>query len=139
MSDMISSGAAWLNTQLKAFAATTLTYRRGGDTVDIAMTIGGPKNPLLSLLGSQPGVLDLIQQNPENAVRSFQFDAADLRFEYGQVTPEAGDEILETIGGVVCVFEVMPPMTGQLAWDWIGPFRQEGARYMVHTQLTGTE
>ena len=137
--DLISKGAAWLNTKLAAYASTLLMYRRGEASIDIAMTIGGPKSPLFSLLGSVPGTLDLIQQNPENAVRSFAFDAADLDFGEGPVMPETGDQVLETIGGVVCVFEVMPPTTGQLAWDWIGPFRQDGARFLVHTQLTGTE
>lgn len=136
---MIESGAAWLNTQLKTNAATVRTYVRGAYSVSIAMTLGGPPNPLFSLLGSVPGSLDLIQNTPENAVRSFAFDAADLVLNGAAVVPEIGDQVIETINGVACVFTVMSPSTGALAWEWQGEFRQAGARYLVHTQLTGVQ
>ncbi len=143
MSDMIADGLGWLNAQLKAKVSQLLTYRRGGisgQTLQIAMTIGGPKNPLYSILGSTPGAIDLLLANPANAIRSFAFDVADLDFGAGPVTPnESGDQILETINGIVCVFAVMPPMSGQLAWDYQTQHRGAGARFIVHTQLTGTE
>jgi hypothetical protein len=139
MADMIAGAHAWLNQQLKANASTNRTYRRGASTCRIAMTDGGPRTPLFSLLGATPGTMDTLQQTPENAVRSFAFDVQDLNFGAGPVTPDTGDEVLETINGAVHVFQVMPPTSGQLAWDWQTEFRGDGARYLVHTQLVGTE
>lgn len=133
-------GHPWLNKNLKANAATLLTYRRGISVKAIAMTIGGPKHPLFSILGSTPNAIDMLLANPENAIRSFVFDAADLDFGAGPVLPEeSGDQVLETINGVICVFNVMPPMTGLLAWDYVNEYRGPGARLIVHTQLTGKE
>lgn len=144
MADVIQTGLAWLNRQLKAHASQLLTYRRGTGigalSARIAMTIGGPKNPLFSILGSTPGAIDLLLANPQNAVRPFSFAAADLDFGSGAVLPaESGDVVLETINGVVCVFAVMPPMNGLLAWEWQQVHRGAEARLLVYTQLTGTE
>ena len=137
--DFATMGMSWLNQEIKGFASTVLTYQRPStsETAQIAMAIGGKQNPLYSLLGSQPGTLDLIQQTPENAVRSFSFDAGDLDFT--TPTPETGDQVLEVINGVSCVFQVMPPVSGKLAWEWQNEFRQSGARYLVHTQLVATQ
>ena len=52
----------------------------------------------------------------------------------GTMIPEA-----TTINGILCVFDVMPPMTGMLAWDYRQQHRGAGARFIVHTQLTGME
>ena len=104
MSDLISQSAAYLNAQLNAYASTPFTYRRRSQgQLQIPMVVGGPKIPMFSLLGSVPGTLDLIQQNPENATRSFEFDASLLDFGVGPVPPEQGDEILEAINGVDAV------------------------------------
>jgi hypothetical protein len=129
----------WFSGTLKDQASRTLTYRRGNDEIEIAMTVGSKPIPQFSVLGSTPGALDPTQADPQNAVRSFSFDATDLNFGAGLVTPEEGDEILETIDGVVCVFRCMPPSTGQLAWGYRGQHRGPGARYIVHTQLVDTE
>lgn len=143
MRDMIAEGQAWLNEQFEANAALILTYRRGGSggqSLQIPMTIGGEKNPLFSILGSTPGAIDFLLANPQNAIRSFSFDCLKLDFGSGPVTPqESGDQVLETINGIICVFNVMPPMTGLLAWDYQQQHRGAGARFIVHTQLTGTE
>ncbi len=139
MADMIQNGLSWLNSKLKSQVATPLVYRRGNDEVEIRMTIGGKPNPLFSILSSQPGAVDAILDNPANAIRSFVFDAADLDFGEGPVPPDDGDAVIETINGVICVFRLTPPATGQLAWDYVGHGRGSGSRIIVHTQLTGTE
>ncbi len=139
MADMFAAGAAYLNQQMKANGATELTYRRDSQTVAIKMTIGEPKIPLFSVLGSVPGSLDPTQDNPINQVRGFTFEAADLDFGAGAVLPESGDEILETIGGVVNVFTVRNPNNGKLCWERSSDYRGEGARIIVRAELTGTE
>lgn len=139
MSDIIGDAMTWLNGQLKTKAAKQLTYRRGDDTLTIAMTIGGKPNPLFSVLSSQPGAIDALLDNPVNAIRSFVFDSADLDFGDGPVDPDDGDKVLETINGTLCVFTLTPPATGQLPWEYVGQRRGPGSRIVVHTQFTGTE
>lgn len=141
MSDMIGDNLEWFSGQMKVHASKLLVYRRpsAAASVTIAMTIGGPKHPLFSMLGMTPGLQDFSADNPENAVRSFIFACADLAFwNWTPVTPQDGDEVVETINEVNYLFTVMPPGDGKLAWDYVGQHRGPGSRFIVHTQLTWT-
>ncbi len=141
MSDRIAAGLARLNTRIKDRASKTLTIRHpNGLSTEIAMKIGGAPNPLFSLLSSTPGNLDLLQENPANTVRTFSFDADDLDFGEGPIEPLAGMCVTEVINGVANVFTVMDPGGGKLAWGEETEYRDSGIRrYVIHTQLTGTE
>jgi hypothetical protein len=136
VADRIATGVARLNVRLKANAATTLTYRRGEYTVDIAMAIGGKDPAAFSLLGSVPGQLDLQQQNAANAVQSFSFEVADLIINGSATEPADGDEILWPDGSDDRVMTVMLPGDGRLSWDYQDKMR---TRFTVRTQLTDTE
>ncbi len=63
-------------------------------------------------------------------VRSYTITAADLA-----LTPRSGDQIKETIGGVVKIFEVLPIDQGR-CFKWVDGGER---RMLVHTKYVGTE
>lgn len=137
MADMMSDGMTWFNTTIKANATQQLIYRRDGVTIDLDCVIGGPSQPLFSLLGPQPSGRDLGEQDPANLPQAFSFEAADLDFGNGPVYPDENDEILwEDANGDKGVYRVMEPPGGNIAWTWQDKYR---TRFLVFTQLIGTE
>lgn len=95
MPDMLAVGAAWLTSQLKDAAGSTVTYRRGSDEAEITATIGRSEFEAQD----QNGVIE----NWES--RDFLVTAADLPF--GE--PLRGDVIVETAGDLELEYEVAAP------------------------------
>ena len=62
--------------------------------------------------------------------RDYLLSASDL-----SLTPRPGDQIKETIGGVVKLFEVMP-IAARPCWQWTD---SQDRKMLVHTKYAGTE
>ncbi len=86
-------------------------------------------------LTAEVDLYDQRRSGPDGAettsqVRGYTITATDLAF-----TPRVGDQIKETIGGVVKLFEVLPIDDGR-CFKWV----DAGERKMlVHTKYVGTE
>jgi len=98
--DLLDSAASWLAGQLRANAARSVTYRRGGDSVVLSATLGGR---LLSVLDAQGNV------KVERTDCDFVFAAADLVLAGVPTTPQRGDLIDVLYGAVTRRFEVTAP------------------------------
>jgi surface antigen len=118
--DMLGTGMSWLNRQLKANVATTITYRRGAYSVEIQATLGS------SLLRVQDGQG---QTKVERVDRDFLFDAADLVLNGAQVPPDDGDRI-ELDGKS---YEVMP-IGSDPSWRYADA---HSTRVRVHSKYRG--
>jgi len=66
--------------------------------------------------------------------RSFIFDIADYKINGVVVTPASGDQIQETIAGIVHTFEVMP-IGSSPCYEWVGTQKPQ---WKVHTKFVGT-
>lgn len=118
MSDMLSSGAAWLANQLSAGASRSVRYSRGADYGAVLATIG------TSRFESQgtSGVVEMWES------RDFLIKAGSLPF--GE--PLRHDKIVETLNGVDITYEVTSPR-GVPVFHWGDAFRQT---VRVHTIAT---
>ncbi len=118
--DLLKTGSDWLADQLKTHAATTVTYWRGTESVELAATIGRSEWEV----ETADGVVEKIES------RDFLCHAADLALAGAPVTPEPGDLIRETDGAVTRVYEVLAP-AGAPAWRYSDPYRK---LIRVHTK-----
>lgn len=99
MGDLLQQGVDWLDGQRVAHLSRTVTYQRGGESVEIAATLGATSLEVSDEAGA--------------TVRTRQTDfivsAAALVLGGVTVTPQVGDRILLPSGGgeKVLVFEVL--------------------------------
>lgn len=120
MSDLLQTGAAWLQGQLKEHASRTVTYRRGGQSVTLAATLGQ------SVLKLTDGVAAWV----ERTERDYLIAVADLVLGGTAVKPARGDRIEDSTDGRI--YEVMSPK-GE------APFRDDSRRvwWRVRTKDVG--
>ena len=100
---LLDRGAAFLNRMDKIAAGVTITYIRGAARHTITAV---PGNTRFAQSAPEPGGATLI-----HGERDYLIDVADLPF----AEPLETDRIIETIGGIECVFDVARPSTGEPA------------------------
>lgn len=131
--NMIDTALAMVNTVAAASLSSTIVYERNAETITLSAIIDEPKQLDFSILGQVPGLIDMTNANPLDTDQPFNFAAADFVLGDERITPEAGDRITATIGGVEGYYEVMAPMGGGLPWDWLN----NKTRIRVHTKFVG--
>ncbi len=121
MPDLIANGASWLADQRKAHLSKEIDYVTGATTITVLATIGKTEFEVVG----EGGVLERTES------RDFLVATADLTS-----APARGDQIRETVGSTVFVFEVMAPVQSAPPWRWADSQR---TAYRIHTRLVGTE
>jgi hypothetical protein len=119
MTDRLKSGAAWLSQQMRAHAASTVTYTRGPEAVPIDATKGRTT----------------FEQNDASGVLArvdsidFLIDPTTLILAGVETRPQRGDTVTDADGVVYTVY----PANGEDCWRWSG-----GHRYTlrIHTKVT---
>jgi hypothetical protein len=84
MTDLLQTGIDWLDAQRKASLSRLVTYKRGGDSVEIAATLGT----------SEEEVYDESGTSMRAKRTDFLVTAADLILDGYLVTPIPGDRIV---------------------------------------------
>jgi len=98
MTDMIKTGANWLETKRLAHRAVTVTVRRGG----LSFTADATKGMTQLIAATEDNVI--VQEKSED----FTIAVADYDFGWGPVDPEPGDMIYDDSSGSTVVLEVLP-------------------------------
>ena len=126
MSDLIDAASAQLDTWIVDELSRTVTYKRGSDTVEISAAPGRTEFPI----DSETAVLESYES------RDWITKAADLVLDGSTVLPERGDQVRDTQGATVYVYEVMAP-AGQNHYRYADdPYRR---MLRIHTKLVGLE
>ena len=125
MSDLIANGAAWLADQRKAHLSKEIAYVTGATTVTVLASIGKTEFEVVGEGSVGGGVMERFES------RDFLVATADLLN-----APARGDQLRETLGSTVFVFEVMAPVQSAPPWRWADAQR---TAYRIHTRLVGTE
>jgi len=125
VADLLAQGVAWLEAQRKASLATSVTYVRGTDSVELAATVGRSEFEQVD----ESGLIRKIE------TRDYLFAAADLVLGGSQATPQEGDQVLEADGPQTRVYEVMTVGT-EPAWRYSDPYRNT---IRVHTKFVGVQ
>jgi hypothetical protein len=98
VADLLETGLAWLGDQLKQHASRSVTYVRGTDSVVVQATPGKTEFEQADAHG-----LKTISET-----RDYLIQVADLVVAGVQILPERGDQIRDTYGETVHVFEATP-------------------------------
>jgi len=125
MSDMLATGAAWLEAQRTAHAAQTVAYVRGNDSVSVTATIG----KTIFRIDNNYGISE------RHEGRDYLILVADLVIDGVPLDPIPGDKIQETDGVVVYTYEVMAP-GGEPCRRYSDDFK---ITWRIHTKHVGTE
>ena len=125
MSDLIANGAAWLADQRKAHLSKEIAYVTGATTVTVLASIGKTEFEVVGEGSVGGGVMERFES------RDFLVATADLLN-----APARGDQIRETLGSTVFVFEVMAPVQSAPPWRWADAQR---TAYRIHTRLVSKE
>jgi hypothetical protein len=125
MGDLLEQGAAFLDDQRHRHMSRTVVYRRGADEKEVQATIGRTEFEQ----ADEAGLIHRVES------RDFLIRAADLDLGAGPIQPRAGDQVLETVGVQVYVYEVNAP-GGQPPFRFSDPYRRV---MRVHTKFVGTE
>ncbi len=123
--DLLEKSAAWLQDQRTRHLSRTVTYLRGGDSVDLPATIGRTEFEQ----ADEYGVVHRTQS------RDFLVLAADLVLGGAPTLPQAGDRIRESVGDQTFLYEVMAP-AGEPPWRYSDPYRKA---LRIHTKFIGME
>ncbi len=116
-------------------AGELITIRRSTDTCSAYAVIGRPPLPPQSMLGYEPGGLDMAQSSPENTDHVF-FVLTSAYKPTGTVTlPAAGDQVLRTVNSVTSLYELAAPQSGGRAWELI----DDNKRLKLNSKFMGTE
>ncbi|QYU66072.1 hypothetical protein J4558_13785 [Leptolyngbya sp. 15MV] len=125
MTDLLEQGAAFLDDQRHRHMSRTVVYMRGSDAKEMLATIGRTEFEQ----ADDAGLIYRVES------RDFLIRAADLDLGAGPIQPRAGDQVRETVGTQVFVYEVNAP-GGQPPWRFSDPYRRV---MRVHTKFVGTE
>lgn len=85
MTDLLQTGIAWLDAQRKASLSRSVTYKRGGDSLSIAATLGT----------SEEEVYDQAGTSTKARRVDYFVTASDLILDGYLVKPEPGDRIVD--------------------------------------------
>ncbi len=125
MADLLERGSAWLEDQRTRHLTRTVTYERGGKTVDVQATIGRTEF-------EQADEFGVIHKTES---RDYLLLTADLVLEGVQTLPKAGDHVRETDGPATFVYEVMAP-GDEPPFRYSDPYRRT---LRIHTKHVATE
>ncbi|MGD9688368.1 MAG: hypothetical protein AB7K52_04625 [Phycisphaerales bacterium] len=125
MGDLLDRGSAFLDDQRHRHLSRTVLYRRGAEEKEVQATIGKTEFEQ----ADDAGLIHRVES------RDFLIRAADLDLGAGPTLPRAGDQVRETSGTQVFVYEVNAP-GGQPPFRYSDPYRRV---LRVHTKHTGTE
>ena len=125
MGDLLDRGAAFLDDQRHKHMSRTVVYQRGAEAKEVLATIGRTEFEQ----ADDAGLIHRVES------RDFLVRAADLDLGAGPILPRAGDQVRETVGAQVFVYEVNAP-GGQPPFRYSDPYRRV---LRVHTKHIGTE
>lgn len=128
MGDMLDRGAAFLEAQRHQHLTRSVVYRRGTDEKEVQATIGKTEFEQVDDVGGA-GLIHRVES------RDFLVRTAELDLGAGPILPRAGDQVRETVGTSVFVYEVNTP-GGQSPWRYSDPYRRV---LRIHTKHIGTE
>ena len=125
MGDLLDRGAAFLDAQRHQHLSRPVVYRRGTDEKEVQTTIGKTEFEQ----ADDAGLIHRVES------RDFLVRTADMDLGSGLTLPRAGDQVRETVGTAVFVYEVNAP-GGQPPWRYSDPYRRV---LRIHTKHIGTE
>ena len=128
MGDLLDRGAAFLDAQRHQHLSRPVLYRVGGrgtDEKEVQATIGKTEFEQ----ADDAGLIHRVES------RDFLVRTEDLDLGAGPILPRAGDQVRETVGTSVLVYEVNAP-GGQPPWRYSDPYRRT---LRIHTKYIGTE
>ena len=125
MADLLKTASDWLEAKRKAYAASAVTYWRGGSSVQVQATVG----KTVFDVETAAGVVETIES------RDFLILAADLVLGGSVRLPKRGDLIKEMAGSETLVYEVLAP-GGEPPWAYSDPWRKT---LRIHTKHVATE
>ena len=125
MGDMLDRGAAFLDAQRHQHLTKSVVYRRGTDEKEVLATIGKTEFEQ----ADDSGLIHRVES------RDFLVRTADLDVGAGLILPRAGDQVRETVGTSVLVYEVNAP-GGQPPFRYSDPYRRV---LRIHTKHIATE
>jgi hypothetical protein len=123
--DLLDQGSAFLDDQRHRHMSRTVVYRRGAAEKEVQATIGRTEF-------EQADDAGLIHRTES---RDFLIRTVDLDLGSGPVLPRAGDQVRETAGTQVFVYEVNAP-GGQPPFRYSDPYRRV---FRIHTKHIATE
>jgi hypothetical protein len=126
--DLLDRGAAFLDAQRHQHLSRPVVYRRGTDEKEVQTTIGKTEFEQVDDVGGA-GLIHRVES------RDFLVRTAELDLGAGPILPRAGDQVRETVGTSVFVYEVNAP-GGQPPWRYSDPYRRV---LRIHTKHIGTE
>jgi hypothetical protein len=126
--DLLDRGAALLDAQRHQHLSRPVLYRRGTDEKEVRATIGRTEFEQVDDVGGA-GLIHRVES------RDFLVRASELDLGAGPILPRAGDQVRETAGTAVLVYEVNAP-GGQPPWRYSDPYRRA---LRIHTKHIGTE
>ncbi|MCC7060927.1 MAG: hypothetical protein IT508_11925 [Burkholderiaceae bacterium] len=131
MGDLLEQGSAFLDDQRHRHMSRAVVYRRGAQEKEVQATIGRTEFEQADDVGGA----GLIHRTES---RDFLIRTADLDLGTGPTLPRAGDQVRETAGTQVFVYEVNVPggAGGQPPWRYSDPYRRV---LRVHTKHIGME
>ena len=124
MGDLFDRGSAFLDDQRHRHLSRTVLYRRGAEEKEVQATIGKTEFEQ----ADDAGLIHRVES------RDFLIRTADLDLGAGPTLPRAGDQVRETVGTSVFVYEVNAP-GGQPPFRYSDPYRRV---FRVHTKHIGT-
>ena len=125
MGDLLDRGAAFLESQRHQHMTRSVFYRRGTDEKEVQATIGKTEFEQ----ADDAGLIHRVES------RDFLVRTEDLDLGAGPILPRAGDQVRETVGLSVFVYEVNAP-GGQPPFRYSDPYRRV---LRIHTKHIATE
>ncbi|CAG0972692.1 hypothetical protein PHYC_01335 [Phycisphaerales bacterium] len=125
MGDLLDRGSAFLDDQRHKHMSRTVVYQRGAEAKEVLATIGRTEFEQ----ADDAGLIHRVES------RDFLVRAADLDLGAGPILPRAGDQVRETVGTQVFVYEVNAP-GGQPPFRYSDSYRRV---LRIHTKHIGTE
>ena len=125
MGDLLDRGAAFLDAQRHQHLSRLVLYRRGTDEKEVQATIGKTEFEQ----ADDAGLIHRVES------RDFLVRTGDLDLGAGPILPRAGDQVRETVGLSVFVYEVNAP-GGQPPLRYSDPYRRV---LRIHTKHIATE
>jgi hypothetical protein len=123
--DLLDRGSAFLDDQRHRHMSRAVVYQRGPDIKELQATIGKTEFEQ----ADDAGLIHRVES------RDFLVRTADLDLGAGPILPRAGDQVRETVGTQVFVYEVNAP-GGQPPFRHSDPYRRV---LRIHTKHIGTE
>ena len=125
MGDLLQQGVDWLDGMRTAHLSRTVTYQRGGESVEIAATLGATSLEVSDEAGA----------TVRTRAADFIVSAGSLVLGGAAVMPLAGDRILVPSGGKTLVFEVLALPGG----EHFRPADPTGTALRIHAKQVDEE